>query len=58
MSGPAPLATVVVVYLLTIYCVGPRLMARRRPFQLRAAILTYDAMQIACNVGLLLYVSI
>lgn len=58
MSGPAPLATVMFTYLLTIYYVGPRLMARRRPFHLRRAILTYDAMQIVLNIGLLVYVSI
>lgn len=57
MAGPGPLITLVITYLLTIYYVGPKLMAHRRPFQMRAVILTYDAVQIALNVGLLVYVS-
>lgn len=57
MSGPTSLTTIIVGYLIFVYYAGPRLMAKRRPFELRNVILTYDAAQIAFNVGLLIYVS-
>lgn len=58
MAGPGPLVTLVLTYLLTILYVGPKLMANRKPFHMRSIILTYDAVQIGLNVGLLVYVSV
>lgn len=58
MSGPGPILSLIAVYLVTIYYVGPRFMANRKPFELRGVILTYDAVQVMFNAGLLAYVSV
>ncbi|EDW59703.1 very long chain fatty acid elongase F [Drosophila virilis] len=48
-NGPAPILTIMFAYLLFVLGLGPRLMANRKPYQLRAALKVYNVIQILYN---------
>ncbi|KAH8248636.1 hypothetical protein KR032_001613, partial [Drosophila birchii] len=54
-KSPWPTFGVLTVYLLFVLRVGPKLMERRKPFELRGVIKAYNIMQIVYNTALFLF---
>ncbi|XP_015607877.1 elongation of very long chain fatty acids protein AAEL008004 [Cephus cinctus] len=53
MDSPIPTFVIVVLYLYTVTILGPRLMANRKPFKLRNALVAYNAFQVVFSLGML-----
>ncbi|KAI1293576.1 putative protein for very long chain fatty acid elongation [Halotydeus destructor] len=49
MSSPWPAVAIVVIYVLFVKYVGPKLMANRRPFELRNVLLLYNLAMVVYN---------
>lgn len=56
MGQPFSFAAILVFYLYFIYRAGPRFMEKRKAFDLRNIILVYNAIQVVCNISLMIYV--
>ncbi|CAB0035562.1 unnamed protein product [Trichogramma brassicae] len=53
MDSPIPTFLIVVSYLYSVTILGPRLMANRKPFQLRNTLVAYNAFQVIFSLGML-----
>lgn len=53
MESPVPTLVMVVVYLYGVVILGPRLMANRKPFQLRQILVYYNAFQVLFSLVML-----
>jgi hypothetical protein len=53
MDSPLPTMIIVAVYLYLVVVLGPRLMANRKPFQLNAVLVVYNALQVIFSVVML-----
>jgi hypothetical protein len=53
MDSPLPTVTIVAVYLYIVLVLGPRLMANRKPFQLNAVLVAYNALQVVFSILML-----
>jgi len=53
MESPIPTVIIVAMYLYLVLVLGPRLMANRKPFQLNAVLVTYNALQVIFSVFML-----
>jgi hypothetical protein len=53
MDSPIPTVVIVLVYLYSVTLLGPRLMANRKPFQLRNVLIAYNAFQVIFSLGML-----
>lgn len=53
MDSPVPTLVMVTVYLYTVVLLGPRLMANRKPFQLRNILVVYNAAQVVFSLVML-----
>lgn len=53
MDSPLPTVIIVAVYLYLVLVLGPRLMANRKPFQLNAVLVAYNAFQVIFSVVML-----
>lgn len=57
VATPIPLILVTVLYVYGSLKLGPRLMAKRKPFDLRLVIVVYNILQVVCNGLLFVHVS-
>ena len=57
MDSPIPTFLIVLVYLYSVTLLGPRLMANRKPLQLRNVLVAYNAFQVIFSLGMLYEVS-
>lgn len=57
MDSPIPTFLIVVTYLYSVTLLGPRLMANRKPFQLRNVLVAYNAFQVIFSLGMMYEVS-
>lgn len=57
MDSPIPTFLIVVMYLYSVTLLGPRIMANRKPFQLRNVLVAYNAFQVIFSLGMLYEVS-
>lgn len=57
MDSPIPTFLIVVTYLYGVTLLGPRLMANRKPFQLRNVLVAYNAFQVIFSLGMMYEVS-
>ncbi|KAK0073945.1 hypothetical protein PV325_008976, partial [Microctonus aethiopoides] len=53
MDSPIPSALIVLLYLYSVTVLGPRLMANRKPFQLRNILVAYNAFQVIFSIGMM-----
>jgi hypothetical protein len=53
MDSPFPTMVIVAVYLYLVVVLGPRLMANRKPYQLNAVLVAYNAVQVIFSVIML-----
>jgi hypothetical protein len=53
MESPFPTMVIVAVYLYLVVVLGPRFMANRKPFQLNAVLVVYNAVQVIFSVIML-----
>lgn len=53
MDSPIPTLLMVVTYLYVVTFLGPRLMANRKPFQLKQVLIVYNAFQVAFSLIML-----
>jgi elongation of very long chain fatty acids protein 7 len=53
MDSPLPTMTIVAVYLYLVVDLGPRLMANKKPYQLNAVLVVYNAVQVIFSVFML-----
>ncbi|XP_033335532.1 very long chain fatty acid elongase AAEL008004 [Megalopta genalis] len=53
MDSPIPTILIVLLYLYIVTIFGPRVMANRKPFKLRGALLAYNAFQVVFSLGML-----
>ncbi|XP_049805466.1 elongation of very long chain fatty acids protein AAEL008004-like [Schistocerca nitens] len=53
MDSPMPTLVMVAAYLYVVIILGPRLMANRKPFQLRSVLIYYNAFQVAFSLIML-----
>jgi hypothetical protein len=53
MESPFPTMMIVAVYLYLVVVLGPRLMANRKPYQLNAVLVVYNAVQVIFSVIML-----
>lgn len=58
MSQPFTLLVIVFSYVYFIYRCGPKMMRDRKAYNLRATVLTYNAIQVLMNCSLFIYVRI
>lgn len=58
MDSPIPSLIIVLTYLYTVTILGPRLMANRKPFQLRNTLIAYNAFQVLFSLGMMYEVGI
>lgn len=57
MDSPIPTFVIVVLYLYGVTIFGPRVMANRKPFQLRGTLIAYNAFQVLFSLGMMYEVS-
>lgn len=57
MDSPIPTFLIVVTYLYCVTLLGPKLMANRKPFQLRNVLVAYNAFQVIFSLGMMYEVS-
>ena len=53
MDSPIPTFVIVVMYLYSVTILGPRIMANRKPVQLRNILVAYNAFQVIFSLGML-----
>jgi hypothetical protein len=53
MESPFPTMMIVAVYLYLVVALGPRLMANKKPYQLNAVLVAYNAVQVIFSVIML-----
>lgn len=53
MDSPFPTMMIVAVYLYLVVVLGPRLMTNRKPYQLNAVLVVYNAVQVIFSVIML-----
>lgn len=53
MDSPIPTVLIVATYLYTVTILGPRIMANRKPFRLKAVLLIYNAFQVIFSLGMM-----
>lgn len=57
MDSPIPTFLIVLLYLYGVAIFGPRVMANKKPFKLRATLVAYNAFQVVFSLGMLYEVS-
>lgn len=50
MQSPIPMSIILLCYLLFVLYIGPRIMANRKPFQLKEAMIVYNFTLVALSV--------
>lgn len=58
MDSPIPTVLIVLLYLYIVVFFGPRMMANRKPYNLRKVLIAYNAFQVVFSLGMLYEVSI
>lgn len=53
MDSPIPTVLIVLIYLYGVTIFGPRLMINKKPYNLRTALIVYNAFQVIFSVGML-----
>lgn len=53
MDSPIPTFAIVVLYLYGVTLLGPRVMANKKPFQLRGTLIAYNAFQVIFSLGMM-----
>ncbi|XP_046592969.1 elongation of very long chain fatty acids protein AAEL008004 isoform X2 [Neodiprion virginianus] len=53
MDSPIPTFLIVVLYLYGVTIFGPRVMANKKPFQLRGTLIAYNAFQVLFSLGMM-----
>lgn len=57
MQSPIPMTTILLCYLFFVLYLGPRIMANRKPFQLKEAMIVYNFMLVVLSVYIVYEVS-
>lgn len=57
MQNPIPMTTILLCYLFFVLYLGPRIMANRKPFQLKEAMIVYNFMLVVLSVYIVYEVS-
>lgn len=57
MQSPATMTTILLCYLFFVLYLGPRIMANRKPFQLKEAMIVYNFMLVALSIYIVYEVS-
>lgn len=50
MQSPIPMSTILLCYLFFVLYLGPRIMANRKPFQLKEAMIVYNFALVALSI--------
>lgn len=50
MDGPIPMTSILLCYLFFVLYLGPRIMANRKPFQLKEAMIVYNFTLVALSI--------
>lgn len=50
MESPIPMTAILLCYLFFVLYLGPRIMANRKPFQLKEAMIVYNFMLVALSI--------
>lgn len=50
MQSPVPMTTILLCYLFFVLYLGPRIMANRKPFQLKEAMIVYNFLLVALSI--------
>lgn len=58
MDSPIPTILIVLLYLYGVVIFGPRMMANRKPYNLRGVLVVYNAFQVVFSLGMLYEVNI
>jgi len=56
MGGPVPLLTILITYLYFCKSAGPRWMKARQPFDLKYALIVYNAIMVGFNIWIVIEV--
>lgn len=57
MQNPIPMSSILLCYLFFVMYLGPRIMANRKPFQLKEAMIVYNFTLVALSVFIVYEVS-
>lgn len=57
MQSPIPMSAILLCYLLFVLYLGPRIMANRKPFQLKEAMIVYNFALVALSIYIVYEVS-
>lgn len=58
MDSPIPTVLIVLLYMYIVVFFGPRMMANRKPYNLRKVLIAYNAFQVVFSLGMLYEVRI